>query len=386
MNYIKSIFLLCLLTFIGCNQSEKTENQSQETEVHSADELIHVSKAQFVSAKMEIGSLTDKPFAKTVKTSGIIDVPPQSKAVISAFSGGYIKNTPLLIGDKVTKGQRLVTLENPEFITMQQSYLETAEQLSYLKSEYERHKTMLEENITSQKSFLKAESDYKTSLARTNSLKKNLQMLNINPEAVLAGNIVSQVSIFSPISGYVTDVFVHTGSYVSPSDKVMEIVNTDHMHLELKVFEKDLMQIKKDQEILFKVPEASSEYYKGDVHLVGTAIDPNSRIALVHGHINHNNDVHFSTGMFVEAEIITGESTNLALPEAAVVELENAYFVLLLESEKSEEYEFHPIEVKVKHTYNGFTSFETELPRDGKYLIKGGFVLLQVEGAGGHSH
>ncbi len=384
MNYIKSIFLLSALIFIGCNQGEKTE--SQETEIHTAEERIHVSKAQFASAKMEIGSLTEKPFAQTVKTSGMIDVPPQSKAVISAFSGGYIKNTPLLIGDKVTKGQRLVTLENPEFITMQQSYLETAEQLSYLKSEYERHKTMLEENITSQKSFLKAESDYKTSLARTNSLKKNLQMLNINPEAVLAGNIVSQVSIFSPISGYVTDVFVNTGSYVSPSDKIMEIINTDHIHLELKVFEKDLIHIKKDQEILFKVPEASQEYYKGDVHLVGTSINPNSRVALVHGHLDHDNDAHFSTGMFVEAEIVTGASTVLALPEEAVIELEDAYFVLLLESENNEEYEFHPIEVKVKQTYNGFTSFETELPLEGTYLTKGGFVLLQVEDTGGHSH
>ena len=384
MNYIKSIFILSALIFIGCNQGENTT--SRETEAHADNEIIHVTKAQFDSANMEVGRLTDKPFAQTVKTTGIIDVPPQSKAVISAFSGGYVKNTPLLIGDKVSKGQRLVTLENPEFITMQQSYLETAEQLSYLKSEYERQKTMLEENITSQKSFLKAESDYKTAMARTTSLKKNLQMLNINPDAVLAGNIVSQVSIFNPIAGYVTGVFVNTGSYVSPSDKIMEIINTDHIHLELKVFEKDLIHIKKDQEILFKVPEASQEYYKGDVHLVGTSIDPNSRVALVHGHIDHDNDAHFSTGMFVEAEIVTGASTALALPEEAVIELEGVYFVLLLESENDEEYEFHPLEVKVKQTYNGFTSFETQLPLDGTYLTKGGFVLMQVEGAGGHSH
>src|SRR5690554_260436 len=383
MNAIKSILLLSALVFLGCNDNKKDPLQASPEDESG---LVHVSKAQFENAKMEIGSLTEKPFAQTVHTSGMIDVPPQSKAVISAFSGGYIKNTPLLIGDKVTKGQRLVTLENPEFITMQQSYLETAEQLSYLKSEYERHKTMLEENITSQKSFLKAESDYKTSLARTNSLKKNLQMLNINPEAVLAGNIVSQVSIFSPISGYVTDVFVNTGSYVSPSDKIMEIINTDHIHLELKVFEKDLIHIKKDQEILFKVPEASQEYYQGDVHLVGTSINPNSRVALVHGHIDHDNDAHFSTGMFVEAEIVTGASTVLALPEEAVIELEDAYFVLLLESENNEEYEFHPIEVKVKQTYNGFTSFKTELPLEGRFLTKGGFVLLQEEGAGGHDH
>src|SRR5690554_6488055 len=151
MNPIKYILLCSTLMLVSCNNNKSVENQSQVSDTEAHDDIIHVSKAQFDSAKMSFGNVTEKDFAQTVHTNGVIDVPPQSKAVISAFSGGYIKNTPLLIGDKVTKGQRLVTLENPEFITMQQSYLETAEQLSYLKSEYERHKTMLEENITSQK-------------------------------------------------------------------------------------------------------------------------------------------------------------------------------------------------------------------------------------------
>ena len=143
-----------------------------------------------------------------------------------------------MVGDKVKKGERLLSIENPEFITMQQQYLETAEQLAYLKSEYERQKTMFEENITSQKNYLKAESEYKSAVARTNSIKKNLEMLNINPVSVLEGNIVSQVNIFSPIDGYVTKILVNTGTYVSPADKIMEIMNTDHIHLELKVLKR----------------------------------------------------------------------------------------------------------------------------------------------------
>src|SRR5690606_9722514 len=348
--------------------------------------IVHLTKAQFESAKMEIGSLSEKPFAETVHTSGTIDVPPQNMAVISAFSGGYIKNTPLLVGDKVRKGERLVTLENPDFISMQQNYLETAEQLTYLKSEYERQKTMLAENITSQKSFLKAESEYKTAVGRSNSLKKSLQMLNINPDAVLNGNIVSQVNIYSPIDGNVTKVLVNIGTYVSPADKIMEIMNTDHIHLELKIFEKDLMQLKKGQEILFKVPEASQETFKGDVHLVGTTIDPKSRIAMIHGHIDEKDEANFTAGMFVEADIVTGTSSHFSLPEDAVVELEGKNYVLLIESENADGYELHPIEVKIEANYNGFTSFKNELPLDGKYLTKGGFVLLQSEDGGGHGH
>ena len=181
MSYIKSLLLLSTLVLAACNNSTTEEATPEMNSEENNSGIIHLSKAQFENAKMEVGQLTEKPFAETVQTSGMIDVPPQSKAVISAFAGGYIKNTPLLVGNKVSKGQRLVTLENPEFITMQQNYLETAEQLSYLKSEYERQKIMFDEKITSQKSFLKAESEYKSNLARYNSLKKNLEMLNINP-------------------------------------------------------------------------------------------------------------------------------------------------------------------------------------------------------------
>src|SRR5690554_6647121 len=227
MHYIKSILLLLAFILASCNNSEKEVESTDSTSEEIAEGNIHLSKAQFENAKMEIGQLTEKPFAQTVQTNGVIDVPPQSRAVVSAFAGGYVKNTPLLVGSKVTKGQRLVTIENPEFITMQQTYMETVAQLSYLNSEYERQKTMLAEKITSQKSFLKAESEYKTALARSNSLKKNLQMLNINPASVAAGNIVSQVNIYSPIDGNVTQVFVNTGTYVSPADKIMEIMNTD---------------------------------------------------------------------------------------------------------------------------------------------------------------
>lgn len=373
------------LVLTACNNSEK--ESPLLTSPEGRDDIVNLTKAQFENAKMEIGQLTEKPFAETVQTSGMIDVPPQSRAVISAFAGGYIKNTPLLVGNKVSKGQRLVTLENPEFITMQQNYLETAEQLSYLKSEYERQKIMFDEKITSQKSYLKAESEYRSNLARYNSLKKNLEMLNINPASVKAGNIVSAVNIYSSIDGNVTQVFVNTGTYVSPADKIMEIMNTDHIHLELKVFEKDLLQLKKEQEILFTVPEASKEVFKGEVHLVGTSIDPNTRIAMVHGHIDEKDEQNFTAGMFVEAQIVTGTTNQLALPENAVVEMEGKHYVLKIENETANEFEILPVEVKIGSTYNGFTAIgkSEEFKPETKFLTKGAFVLLKEEG-GGHDH
>ena len=56
-----------------------------------------------------------------------------------------------LVGDKVTRGQALLTAENTEYLDIRKDYLEVAEQINYLKSEFERQKTIYAEKITSQR-------------------------------------------------------------------------------------------------------------------------------------------------------------------------------------------------------------------------------------------
>lgn len=386
MNSIKYIFLAGALALFSCKNDSKTQDQASTITEDAHDDQIEVTNAQFNYSKMELNTLKLEEFSNTVQSTGIINVPLQNRAVVSAFSGGYIKKLPLLVGTKVNKGELLVTLENPEFINIQQNYLEAAEQLRYLKSEYDRQRSLFEENITSQKNFLKAESDYKTTLAKSNSLEKNLEMLNIQPQAVLNGNIVSQVNIYSPINGYITDVLVQTGVYVSPADKIIELINTDHLHLELRVFEKDLMQLSKGQEVFFKVPEASNKTFTGKLNLVGANIDPSTRMAVLQAHINDIEKENFSVGMFIEANIVTNSEKKEALPEDAVVELDGKNYVLVLESQDANGYTFHPMEVEIDKTFNGFTSFKTKIDPNATLLTKGGYVLLQSEEAGGHGH
>jgi cobalt-zinc-cadmium efflux system membrane fusion protein len=120
-------------------------NKDENAAIPLEEEQIEISEAQFEGGKMQLGKLSGQSFPIVVQSTGLIDVPPQSRAIISSFAGGYVQKTPLLVGNKVRKGQVLATLENPEFVEMQQSYLETAQQLTYLKSEYDRQKTLVEE-------------------------------------------------------------------------------------------------------------------------------------------------------------------------------------------------------------------------------------------------
>lgn len=375
----KIAFLSMMLVLHSCGDKEsKTETADAQDE--TADTRIFVSKAQFKGSTMTLGAIEQKAFPVLVKTNGMIDVPPENRAVVNATMGGYIKTTPLLIGDKVRKGQALVTIENPEFVGIQQEYMEVNEQLTYLKSEFERQKTMRAENITSQKSFLQAESTYKTALARHLGLRKQLQMLNISPASVAAGAISSIVTIYAPITGSITKVNVTRGTYVSPATAILEIIDNDHIHLELSVFEKDIMQLKKGQPIDFKIPESSAATYKAKVYLIGTVIEENRTIK-VHGHLDDESGANFLTGMFVEAAIVTESAFAKALPETAIVSLEESYVVLQLDETTDDGYFFKPVEVKVGSSYEGYTALTSpdQLTETDRILTSGAFNLVADE-------
>lgn len=381
---MKNLYIfLFSLGLVACGNSEKNTETIVETEIDSNE--IDITKNQFEGENMAFGTFTEQDFPETVKANGMIDVPPHNKSSVTSFIGGYVTKTPLLIGDKVEKGQMLVTLENPEFVEIQQNYLEVVEQLNYLKSEFTRQKTLFDENITSQKNFLKAESNYKSNLALYNGLRKKLQMMNINPTSAEQGNITSTINLYAPIAGYITKVNVSNGTYVSPSDIVMEIVDTDHIHLELSVFEKDILKIKKDQEILFTIPEASDSLFKADVHLVGTTIDEKSRRVKIHGHIEEG-QTQFIVGMFTEADIIIKNVKRMALPKEAIINVEDDFFALILKNETETEYHLEKVKIdKGIETETYVEVLNSSALKDKQILTKGTYMLLN-DVSGGHGH
>lgn len=381
MKQLYIVFVFMLLVACG---NDKKEEQTEEN-LQKTDELV-VSKEQFKSEQMEFGTLSEHDFNTIVKVSGQIEVPTQNQSSVSTFLGGYVTKSPLLIGDEVKKGQFLVTLESTEFVEMQQRYLEVAQQLNFLKSEFTRQKTLYDENISSEKNFLKAESDYKSSLAHYNGLKKKLQMLNINPTSVENGIITSTINLYAPIDGFVTKVNVSNGTYVSPADIILEIIDTHHIHLELSVFEKDILKVKKGQKIDFRIPEASDSVFKAEVHLVGTTIDPTNRRVVVHGHIEDDHTA-FIVGMFAEADIFVGSSIGIALPKTAVIQVENDYFALILDKETPNDYYFTKVKLDIGlQTEDVVEVLNTASLVNQKIVVNGTYMLLNEAEGGEHSH
>lgn len=374
--YIVLLLLFSLQFNCSKNKVEQESEQSEIIKLNLGRDTIEISKKELSKLKLELTEFEKQENVNKVSSTGMIEVPPNGRAVISAQVGGYIKNSKLLIGDQVKKGDLLVSVENIEFLEMQQQYLEALEQLTFLKSDFERQSELYKEKISSEKSYLKAQSDYKRTFAVHAGLKKKLILLNINIAAVEKGELSSLSNIYAPISGDISEINVKTGSFVSSSDAIMEIVNTEHVHLELKIFEKDALSIKKGQKVVFRLPESSGENYSGKVHLIGKSIAAD-RTVTAHVHIEHEANTTLIPGMFVQAEIYIDNTTNLLVNESAIIENEERYYILKMVSEGNEVIKFVKVEVFKGSRYDGdVIIFSDGILEEGQIYLAGAQELF----------
>jgi len=371
-----SILLLLTITLASCNSKEKSDADNTDASIENVDlDHINITENQFKSGGMELGKISMQPFNTVVNANGMFAVPPQNQADVSAYFAGYVKDIKLLPGHEVKKGQVLFTIENPEYVQVQQNFLEAKGRLSYLKSDYERQKELMADNVTSQKNYLKAESEYTVTLAQYQSLMKKLSLMNINPNTLKGENIRSVISVTSPLSGYATTVNASKGMYLNPSDIAVTITNTDDLHIELKIFEKDLPMVKTGQQINVKLQNNTGNIYKGVVHLVNKTINPQDRTIDIHGDlVNEEEAKLFAPGMYIEAEILTSTIEHPALPSEAVANMDNNFFVLVKEDSTN----FKKVWVKIGATNNGFTQIlnASDFTPNTEFLTIGAFNLI----------
>ena len=364
--YILAMFAIVLT---ACNQ--KT---IEPLEVVDAD-IIQVTKAQFEGSKMQIEQLKTRDFDQTLTVTGAVEVPPKHKAVITSLLGGYIKSCDLQVGARVERGQTLMVLENPAFIDIQKDFIEVAQQIKYLKSEFERQKTLYEEKISSQKNFYKAESDYLQANGMYQSLKEKLQLLQINSNEVLKGNITSQVAIKSPISGQISQSDAAVGSFKAASEMMMEVIDIDYLQLQLFIFEKDIMTIRKGQKVKFKIVGNDLQQFDATVALVGNSIENKDRTVTVYATLNSETELKFIAGMFVEAKIVVSTKKGWSIPKEALW-IENDKTYLLVQNDPKE-FKFNKLKVEVGVKEEQFVEImpQSNLNEQTNILTKGVFEL-----------
>lgn len=390
----RTLLLLTISLFVlsSCSNTTDESNKHIEEEHHGEETMVELTATQYKMAEIELGKIEQKTLSNVLKVNGVMDVPPQNLVSVSAPLGGFVYSTELLQGMKIKKGQVLAVMEHPDYVQLQQDYIDKKSKLEYLTLEFKRQEELNKENVNSAKVFQQAKSDLMSMKAQVKGLEEKLAIIEINTNNFTENDISRKVKIHSPINGYVSEVNVNIGKYVNPSEVMFEIVDTEHLHAELTVYEKDVVKLKIGQQVRFTLPNENDKERLAKIHLIGRKIDAD-RSVRVHAHLD-NEDAELLPGMYINALIELNENKVNAVPEATVVMFDGKCFVYQLKEKHGEDYHFEMLEVQKGVTENGFSEITFIKKTDSSKLqlvTKGAFSLLakmkNVEEEGeGHGH
>ena len=362
IKYIPITAMLIAFTLTSCGESktedghdeathsEKGENNSEDEgdqENHSEGEAkkVMLTAQQFESLQMEIDTLSQRYMSGYVEANGTLEVPPQNEASITAITGANVASIEVIEGDEVKKNQAVAYLSHPSIIQIQSDYLNAYSNSRFLKQEYERQKRLYEAGVASGMNFQKATADYQASTAMVNGLEAQLRQYNINVNGVRNGTIYQRVALRSPIAGVVEKVFIKTGQYVEPQTNLMEIVDTDHVHADLMVFEKDVDRVKKGQQVRFSVQSRPGTELIAEIYSVGKTFEQDPKAVHVHAEIE-NKGGGLIPGMYIKGriEVDNDETAETALPESAIITEGGRDYVFKAQREGNT-WSFIPVEV-----------------------------------------
>lgn len=334
----KYIFIAAMWGIFSCGTKQETTTEETQT---VSETIVTLTDAEIQTANIVTGKAEKKFLSTSLKVNGTVEAPPQNLVSVSFPMSGYISSIKLLPGMKVSRGQMLAQLQDQALIEMQQDFLVAKARVNYLQKEFNRQKTLNATKTTSDKVFEQTQSEYESQRILMNSLKEKLKMIGINAASLNENNIRHSVGIYAPINGYISAVHVNSGKYINPSDVLFELVNPENLHLQVKVFEKDLPLVKVGQKVLVTFSNMPEKTYEAKVTLLSKNLD-NDRSATVHCHFQKGG-TDLLPGMFASAVIETASHEAVTVPEEAVVRWGNGQYIFIQKNKN--EFEMLPVEV-----------------------------------------
>ena len=297
---MKKILLPIAALLCACASAPTAPASTAASEAAATDSIAAAPAEEPASEVDAASGATSVPNEPTF--NGILVLPPQSRATVTLTMGGSIRSTTLLPGAYVKQGTVLATLENPEFIALQQSYLDSHAQYEFLRTEFLRQQTLAREEASSQKHFQQSKAEYLSMRSRMDAAATQLALLGVDTTRLLTGGIIPYLDIKAPISGYAADVKMNIGRHFDVGEPLCEIVNKSDMMLRLTAYEKDLANLRAGDRVEFRVNGIEGETFHGVITMVGQQVNNENRSIDVYVRIEGQNP-QFRPGMYAMARI-----------------------------------------------------------------------------------
>lgn len=359
---------------------------------HDADEHHHdheevvsntvaFSHEQMEKVDFEVMKVVKQPICQIIKTTARVMPSQDNMKIITAATDGIVEfaKDKLVEGLDLAEGIVVFTINSSEMAQGNLSVLQEEITADYnrAKADYERKKSLSADRLVTENDLQEAEAEYLKAKKAYDNMQENF-----------AGG--KQI-VKSPVSGYVKDIFVENGSYVTAGQELITICRAGRLYLRADLQSKYFPVLKNVVSANFKSLNNNKLYSLDDLNgrllSYGKATSFDNPLIPVTFEIDDNDEL--VSGSFVELYIMTkDENEGIMVPNSALIEEMGSFFVFV--EVRHELFEKRAVTVGASDGFN--TQIVRGLESDETIVSKGAIYIKLAQGSGkldphaGHVH
>ncbi len=309
----------------------------------------------------------ERPIVRFIRVTGTLAA--EEQADVAAEIQGRVVATPVERGSRVAEGTDLIRIAPAEAAAQAAEAEANAAQLegrlgladgapfdldrvpevanaratlTLAQGDYDRAKMLFDKKLLSQAEFDQRSAQAEVTrrqydIARNGAVQQYQALLGARARVSLARKALADTVVRAPFAGVVGERLVSVGDYVTRGMKVVSVLRTNPLRLQLTVPQQDSLEVSVGRTVSLLVDTAPGKVFTGQVRYVSPALQADSRTLVVEA-VVPNPDGSLKPGTFATAQIEQRSPTpGVVVPAAAVRTVSGTARVYVVAGDRVEE-------------------------------------------------
>ncbi|QMV20000.1 efflux RND transporter periplasmic adaptor subunit [Granulicella sp. 5B5] len=275
---------------------------------------VQLTPERMQSIGVETGTVEYKQLSDDIRATGTVDINERLLSYVQVRFPGYIRKVfANATYQYVHKGEPLFTVYSPDLVATQQEYL-------LARQDQKAMSTSTVDGVASGAASL------------SSAAEQRLEQWEI-PQSELAklketGKPITDLTINSPVSGYITEYNALPNMYVQPSTRLYTVADLSRVWVYAQVFQDDVGRVRPGDTVQITVDSYPGRTFYGRIEEILPQVDMATRTIRVRIEMA-NPELKLKPGMFVNVDVKAGLGRQLTVPASAVFQSGTQQLVFL---------------------------------------------------------
>lgn len=305
----------------------QTKAPSQEQQGQAVQEAPQVEITPELQQRIGVKTVKAivKPIQKTIRTVGRIEIDERNQATVNTKIEGWIEKLYVdYTGRYVKKGEPLAEIYSPELLATQQEFINTKKWVGKqtIPTPQEGHNHGAKAETPEPASVLKQMLE-KDAAATLEAARQRLRLWDMSKAQIKkieeTGQPVRTITLYSPVSGYITQKMAIQGMKVMPGEKLFDVADLSHVWIVADIYEYELSAVRVGQPVKITLSYFPGREWASKIDYIYPIFSAETRTAKIRLTLP-NPRGELKPQMFTNVEIRINLGKKLTIPDSAVID------------------------------------------------------------------